>query len=195
MPSDIRDILRAGAAEPQRPAVMSTLMRRANRLRWSRRVLAASTALVVAGGTWAAAHTLNTDGFGRGSAPSGRDSGLCFRLQQIQQNTELSVFLRDDVTEAELLALLADLEGTPGVIEVTYVSREQAFEDFKELYNHQPEYYENLNSNALPASIGVDTEEGTDLGAIDAVFQGAPGVDDVRYGGEIIENLETWCNE
>ena len=102
---------------------------------------------------------------------------------------EVSVFLRSDVTEGELDGLRSDLARMPEIETFTYVSKNQAYEEFKELYADKPELYEVLPKDSLPASFRVSLVDAADAEEVAARVQGSPGIDDVNFGGDIIRRL------
>ncbi|MDQ5873945.1 MAG: permease-like cell division protein FtsX [Actinomycetota bacterium] len=102
---------------------------------------------------------------------------------------EVSVFLRNDVTEGELDDLRSDLAGMPEIETFTYVSKDQAFEDFKELWADRPELYEVLPEDSLPASFRISLVDASDAEEVAARVDGSPGIDDVNFGGDIIRRL------
>jgi cell division transport system permease protein len=102
---------------------------------------------------------------------------------------EVSVFLRSDVTEGELDGLRSDLARMPEIETFTYVSKTQAYEEFKELYADKPELYEVLPKDSLPASFRVSLVDAADAEEVAARVQGSPGIDDVNFGGDIIRRL------
>jgi cell division transport system permease protein len=75
------------------------------------------------------------------------------------------------------------------VQDVTYVSKSDAYDEFRLRYRNQPEFYENLPRDALPASLRIKLTNADYTEEVAARINGAPGVDDVRYGGEIIKRL------
>jgi len=106
-----------------------------------------------------------------------------------EARVEISAYLRDDASPGEIQALEEQLSGYSEVEDVTYVSKTQAYAEFKELYRNQPEFYEPIGPDDLPASLRVKL---TDAGYTEEVadrIEGAPAVEDVRFGGEIIKRL------
>ncbi|CAN5546881.1 permease-like cell division protein FtsX [soil metagenome] len=106
-----------------------------------------------------------------------------------EARVEISAYLRDDAAPGEIQELERQVSQYREVQEVTYVSKEQAYEDFKQLYRNKPELYEPIDANVLPASLRIKL---TDAGFTEDVadrIRGAPGVDEVRFGGEIIRRL------
>jgi cell division transport system permease protein len=106
-----------------------------------------------------------------------------------ESKVEVSVFLLDDTTQDELHTLQADITNMVQVESVSYVSKDQAFEEFKQIYRNQPEFWQALSHDALPASLRIKLTDAKFAPGVAAVLDGRPGVDDVRYGGEIIRRL------
>jgi cell division transport system permease protein len=106
-----------------------------------------------------------------------------------EAKVEISTFLRDDITEPETQALETDLSNMDEVESVTYVSKDEAFEEFKELYADHPEFYETLPRDSLPASLRIKLTDADYTQLVAARIRGAPGVDSVNFGGDIIKRL------
>ncbi|MFN2587684.1 MAG: permease-like cell division protein FtsX [Actinomycetota bacterium] len=106
-----------------------------------------------------------------------------------ESKVEISAFLRDDIADGELQALQDDLSNMPEVEEITYISKAQAFEEFKELYADQPELWETIPPNSLPASLRVKLVDAKWTEEVAARIDGAPGIDEVKFGGEFIKKL------
>ena len=102
---------------------------------------------------------------------------------------EVSVFLRSDITEGELDGLRSDLAGMPEIDTFTYVSKDQAYEDFKKLYPDNPELTEVLPKDSLPASFRVSLVDASAAEEVAARVEGSPGIDEVNFGGDIIRRL------
>lgn len=108
-----------------------------------------------------------------------------------EAKVEISAFLRDDATEGEVNALISDISQMPEVEDegVDYVSKSEAFEEFKERFRSQPELYETLPKDALPASLRIKLIDAGHTEEVAARIEGAAGISDVRFGGEIIKRL------
>jgi cell division transport system permease protein len=106
-----------------------------------------------------------------------------------EAKVEVSVFLRDDITENEQQALVNQLTGLDEVQDVTYVSKDDAYNEFKEEWADQPEFYESLPKDALPASLRVKLTDAKYSEGVATLVNGAPGVDEARFGGDIIRRL------
>ena len=102
---------------------------------------------------------------------------------------EVSVFLRNDVTAGELDGLRSDLAGMPEIETFTYVSQTQAYQEFKKQFADQPELYEELPKDSLPASFRISLVDASQAEEVAARVDGSPGIDDVNFGGDIIRRL------
>jgi cell division transport system permease protein len=102
---------------------------------------------------------------------------------------EVSAFLRDDISDGELTSLQTDLSDMPEVQNFTYVSKAQAFEDFKQQFRDEPSLWQALEPDDLPASLRIKLVDAGKAEEIAQRIQGAPGIDEVNFGGDIIRRL------
>ncbi len=102
------------------------------------------------------------------------------RLDVPEYTFDVTVFLTADVTDANREAVRSALSGVAGV---RYESREEAYENFKELYTDEPELVESVRPDTLPASFQFQTE-GTEFDCgILAPLHDHPGVDEIVVSG------------
>lgn len=106
-----------------------------------------------------------------------------------EARVEVSAFFREDASENEIQDLTAEVSRYPEVQDVTFISKAQAFEEFKELYAEQPEFWQTLPPDALPASLRIKLYDANDAEEVAVRIEDAAGVDDVQFGGEIIKRL------
>jgi cell division transport system permease protein len=106
-----------------------------------------------------------------------------------EAQVEIAIFLRDDITDGELEALTTDVSEMGEVENVTYVSKDEAYEDYKEMYRAHPEFWQTLPRDALPASLRVSLHNANDTEPVALRMTGAPGVADVEFGGQFIKTL------
>jgi cell division transport system permease protein len=102
---------------------------------------------------------------------------------------EVSAFLRDDISDGELTTLQTDLADMPEVQNFTYVSKPQAFEDFKNQFREEPSLWQALEPDDLPASLRIKLVDAAQAEEVAQRIQGAPGIDEVNFGGDIIRRL------
>ncbi len=93
--------------------------------------------------------------------------------------TRVSVFLREDVTDAQRTALNAALDGDRRVRVHTYESPDAAFEKFKVLWRDDPEFVESVSPESLPESFRVELAGPGDYAAFRADLGRLGGIQDV----------------
>ena len=106
-----------------------------------------------------------------------------------ESQVEISAFLHDDISDGELQAIQSDLANMPEVEDTEYVSQTEAYEEFKKLYPDQPHLYETITPADLPASVRVKLTDAQYTEEVSARIDGAPGIDEVRFGGDAIRKL------
>ncbi len=102
---------------------------------------------------------------------------------------EVSVFLKDSITEPQRLHLQETLVAIPEVDTVEYESREEAYERFKEIFANQPNLVQNVPPDAMPMSYRVKLADPEKFDVIAARLAGQPGIDKVVDQREILKRL------
>lgn len=95
------------------------------------------------------------------------------------------------ITDGQQRALEARLGGDPVVDSFSYVSQEQAFARFQEVFEDQPELLETITIDALPSTFSVTLVEGADPLAFRDAYGGSPGVEDVFAEASFFESEGT----
>ena len=103
-----------------------------------------------------------------------------------EAKVEVSAFFLKDATQNEISALGGELSEMPEVQDVTFVSQEEAYQEFK---TDWPELVGPLPRDALPASYRIKLHDADDAEEVAARIVGAPGIDDVDFGGTVIKKL------
>jgi cell division transport system permease protein len=107
----------------------------------------------------------------------------------LEQKVEISAYFREDASSGEIEQLTRDLSDMPTVKDVTFISKEEAFEEYKEIYKDQPQFWQNIPPDSLPQSLRISLTDADFTEEVASSIRGAPGLDEVRYGGEIIDRL------
>jgi cell division transport system permease protein len=81
--------------------------------------------------------------------------GLDRATRQWEGGIELIIFMEPEVQEPQLDAVKVSLEKNPEVDRYEYLDKDDAFEDFKELYRDQPEMVSSITKDVLPTSFKV----------------------------------------
>jgi cell division transport system permease protein len=122
---------------------------------------------------------------------------LYFNLKSVtgslQDEIEVMVYLHNEVSREQRLALQRNLEQREGVANLEFVSQQQALEDFHRQFPDESSLLEGLGENPLPASFVLRIApafHATDsLGVLVDQVKEVPGVEHVRYSREWVETL------
>ena len=112
-------------------------------------------------------------------------------LSAIGDRREMIVYLKDEVTDAQLAELMDKVKQYFG--EPTYVTREQAWQELSQQIG-DPDLLSGIEDNPLPASLRVRLKP--ELLNYSAMEQAAkqvqefPEVEDVRYGADYVRRLD-----
>ena len=121
-----------------------------------------------------------------------------------ESKVTVSVFLKDDAIDTDVTALRAAIQAMPNVKSISYVTKDQALQIFKERTKNQPQLVENLRNNPLPASIEVALVDPRQVqGVVDQIVKnpltakvvktpdtlGTPANNDIKYGQNVVTDL------
>lgn len=107
----------------------------------------------------------------------------------LESQVEVNVFLREDIAPEQSQELESTISAMPEVRSVDYISKEEAFNRFKEMNKESPAVYENVDPGALPASYLIELRNAKSAEAVTSRLEGQPGVDEVVFGGEIVKRF------
>lgn len=107
----------------------------------------------------------------------------------LESQVQVNVFLREDITPEQNKELESAISAMPEVKKVEYLSKEEAFNRFKETYKDSPAVWENVDPGALPASYLIELHRADNAEAVTIRLEGQPGVDDIESGGETLQRL------
>ncbi len=125
------------------------------------------------------------------------------KTQQIfLDRVEVQLYLTNDVSDADpnceqdlCKGIRADLEHTPGVETVQYLSKADALRDARErTFKNLPEYADLISDNALPASFKVKMSDPERYGVIFDAFNQRPGIASILNQKELVDRLVSVFN-
>lgn len=128
---------------------------------------------------------------------------MASKTQQIfLDRVEVQIYLTNDLSSSDpncdqdmCKGLRADLEATPGVVAVAYLSKADALKDARErTFKNQPEYSDLISDNALPASFKVKMSDPERYGVILETFKNRPGVASILNQKELVDRLVSVFN-
>lgn len=101
----------------------------------------------------------------------------------------VSVFLDPEIDPALQQELQQEIQTLPEVRSVRYESKQQAYENFKRLFQSQPAIVRNTTPDALPASFRVQLDNPEEFEVIRDRFDGRPGIANIRDEAETVRQL------
>ncbi len=118
-------------------------------------------------------------------------------VQTMRESVQFSIYLKDSADQNAIHKIKEGLNDDPRILSSTYISKEEALKIFNESF-HDKELITRLGENPLPASFEVvvkaDYQEAKSLEAVIRTFKVFPGVEEVQYGSEWLENLNTFLS-
>jgi cell division transport system permease protein len=120
-------------------------------------------------------------------------SGLDQATAQWEGGIELIIFMEPDIQPAQRAAIQDSLDKNPEVKRFEYVSKKEAFDDFKRLFRDQPEMIDAVEANILPTSYKV-VPVNPDIASIKAMrelYQNDAGVYRVVSADDTIRTMQS----
>lgn len=115
--------------------------------------------------------------------PGGRLACIVRRFCDGPPSLAMSIFLRDDATRTQTRGLVEDLAADEGVATVEFVSKREAFREFRELYDDQRELWSSVRPRDLPASIRLVAVDADALERLAGAT--SPAIEAVRHASGI----------
>jgi cell division protein FtsX len=96
--------------------------------------------------------------------------------------TDVSIFLRADITDAQRAALQAALRADPVVQGLQYESRDAAYQKFKVLWRDSPDFVAAVDADSMPESFRFELARPSEYPAFAARLKSQAGVQDLVGG-------------
>lgn len=106
-------------------------------------------------------------------------------IVSVTNKIDVSVYLKDDITQDQLGNLITDLQKQPNVKGVQYVSKEKALNNFREQHKSDTAYLQGINevgTAAVTATLKIKAKDPTHLDSITNYLQGS-NVKSMQYRG------------
>ena len=108
-----------------------------------------------------------------------------------KENLQVSVLMKQDVTEEQALAYQSSLAGIPGVKATTFISREQGIEEMAQMLGR--DFLDVFSTAPVPVSIDVNLEAAyvspDSLDVVKKALSASPLVEEVVYQTSLVEAL------
>lgn len=111
----------------------------------------------------------------------------------IESKIELQVYLNDDIKLIDQREIQVKLEEQPGVSDVQYESKEQAYKKFEETTKENKGMLQGytLDKNPFPASYIVKIDDADEIENITETVQGLSGVESVENQQDLVKKISS----
>lgn len=116
-------------------------------------------------------------------------------LNYVETRPRVIVYFQIKAEESEITAVRDTIEKTGKASEIKYVSKDEAYDIYKQFTKNDPLLLEMTSADILPASIEIDAKQPEDLPALAALVKNQPGVDEVQFQKDIVDNLLSLTNK
>lgn len=108
----------------------------------------------------------------------------------LESSVEISVFLKDKTTPAQVKDLEGKLKAIPDVAQVEFVTKQRALEEMKKNFGDKKDILAGLEEkNPLPDAFRVKTSTVEQVAPLARQMEPLAQVDQVRYGQGVVEKL------
>lgn len=121
-------------------------------------------------------------------------NGVANATMRWRGGVETIVFLEPTSDEATVQAVGADIQRSEIVEKVVFVSQQDAYREFTEMFRTSPELVRSVGPEALPSSWRVVPKKGVSEEAVDKLgksFEGRAGVYQVVYAKDAVQSVLT----
>ncbi|SDF62558.1 permease-like cell division protein FtsX [Sporolituus thermophilus] len=108
----------------------------------------------------------------------------------LESQVQISVYLQDNLTAQEMRAIGEQITKLPGVIQVTFVSKDEALARFKQRLGEQQGLLTALgDTNPLPNSYEIKVDKPENVKPVAQAAEKIKGVENARFGQEVVDRL------
>lgn len=110
-------------------------------------------------------------------------------LQYVETRPRIIVYFQTKTAEEEIFKVRDAITELNKTTDIRYVSKKEAFNIYKEFTKNDPLLLEMTSPDILPASLEIDAKQPSYLSEIADFAKDQPGVDEVQYQQDIVDNL------
>lgn len=108
----------------------------------------------------------------------------------LESNIEISLFLKDNTTPAQIKQIEDKIKAMPDVAQVEFVAKQRALEEMKKNLGDKEDILDGLEEkNPLPDALRIKTRTAEQVAPLASQLESLPQVDQVRYGQGVVENI------
>lgn len=115
-------------------------------------------------------------------------------ISYFESKPQVTAFFNEEATQPEIDTLIASLKQSTKVGEVKFVSKEQAFQIYREQNKNDPLLLDLVTEDILPASVEISTKRIEDLPEFNQQLKSSAIVSEVVFQKDVIATLTQWTN-
>lgn len=113
-------------------------------------------------------------------------------INYLESKAQITVFFRNDASLEKILAIKENLEDSGKVLEVNYLSQDDALKIYLGQHQDEPTLLESITANIFPASLEIRAKALSDLPQLAKDLEGKEGVEEVVYFKDVLETFRQW---
>jgi cell division transport system permease protein len=109
--------------------------------------------------------------------------------ERIKGGVRLEIFMNTEATQDQIADVRATLDEDPDVKSYRFFNKEDALEEFKRIFQKDPDLVKNITADALPTSFRIVPQRAELTDNLDRRFSSLAGVEDVATPEEALRGL------
>lgn len=118
-------------------------------------------------------------------------TGLEATISYVQGEVQVVAYLKDTATQQDIAALETSLQKMPEVSQVSFLSKEKAYQDFLAKHPDEADVINSLPTNPLPASLQINLGDPNNYASVATFLNSQPIVDHVVNIKQTVEQLNS----
>ncbi len=106
-----------------------------------------------------------------------------------KHGVEFEVFMKPNATKQQIGGVRDALAGDRQIRSAKFISKQQAYEDFKHIFRDKPDLVSTVDANALPTSFRVAPKDVKQTKTLAQKYDTRPGVDESQTADKAIKQL------
>jgi cell division transport system permease protein len=120
--------------------------------------------------------------------------GMQTAIKSLEEQAQITLFFKDSFLEDQIISLKGTLEADERIAEVSYISKEDAFNIFTEINKDEPVLLEAISKDILPASLEIKAEKVVFLSDLATEFESLESVEEVKFFESVVERFKSWAS-
>lgn len=120
--------------------------------------------------------------------------GMQTAINSLENQAQVTLFFKDEFSEESITSLKQEIETDARVMQVSYVSKKDAYEIFKNLNQDEPILLEAASEDVFPASLEIRTKELVSLSELASEYENRDGIEEIKFFEDVVEEFRFWRN-